>query len=218
MAFSPSHLLFGTIAVLLGSSPVGAAEEAPRADELLARYRAFVEGQRTIRFDSLERMYQRGGPFPEWKWTKTFRSSFARTGDRWRLYVHEVGFNYYTHPAPIDAEREHVFDGSSYLIVIRDDLAARGLGGIDQQSAERRLTERSAERVRMDVTADLEKPEAAHVYAFQDQTRALYGHVAEDNLLMDDILRQKTSRLKARGECWTGGSARCSRPSRRTAF
>ena len=190
--------------LLLCSWPGGAAEGASTPQELLARYRAFVDGLRTIRFDSLEKMYQKGGPFPDWTWTKTFRSSFARAGDRWRVRIHEVGFNYYERPLPMDSEREHVFDGASYLIVIRDDRAARDLPNMDQESAQRRLKEGRHEQMRMDVSAELEKPPAAHAYAVQDQTGALYGYIAEDNLFVEDLLRQQTSRLTARNEAIDG--------------
>ncbi len=200
------RLLIGLTIVALLALLTSAAADAPKVEELLARYEAFVDGLRIIAFDSLGAQYEKGGPFADWTWTWTFPSSYARAGDRWRLRSHSVGFNYYEHAQPMDSEREDVFDGKSYLMVIRDDRGARELTSMDEQTARRRLEIGGQGPWRMDVSAevDAEKPIAAGTYAIQEQTRDLYGYIWVDKLFVSDLLRRNSPHLRARGETIDG--------------
>ena len=75
-----SHLLVGFVVAATCSRPAVAADGVQKAKELLARYEAFVDGMRVIGYDSLETRYEKGGPFTDWTWTGSFRSSYARGG------------------------------------------------------------------------------------------------------------------------------------------
>lgn len=203
--FSP-RLLVGLAVSALWPWPGASAEGAPKPEQLLARYEAFVDGLRVIGFDSLETTHSKGGPFADWTWTWVSRSSYARAGERWRLRIHQVGFNYYKRAVPVDVESERVFDGKTYLIVNRDDRGARSLPSMDLETARRRLDGGGSGPVETQALAefDAQKPVAARSYAVQDQTGALYGYIPVDDLLVADLLRQKSSRLTAGTEVIDG--------------
>ncbi len=97
------------MAMVLCFCPSNAAGEPPKVEELLTQYTDYVDGLRTIAFDSSKIVYEKGGPFPGWTWTWLCRFSFARAENRWRYQDHSVGFSFYERPLPLDSVREDVF-------------------------------------------------------------------------------------------------------------
>ncbi|MFI5456155.1 MAG: hypothetical protein ACHRXM_11965 [Isosphaerales bacterium] len=206
LRFSP-RLLVGLALAVLCPWPSGAAERAPKAEELLARYEAFMDGLRVIGYDYLETEYSKGGAFADWTWTATVRSFYARAGERWRILIHRVGFDYYEgHEVPFDLEQEKVFDGKSYIIVNRDDRGARSLSSMDPETARRRLVGGGGGPVETTIVAevDADKPAGARQYAIQNETSVLYGHIRVDGLFLTDLLRSKTSQLTVATEMIDG--------------
>jgi hypothetical protein len=201
-------VLFCIIVAVLHPLPAGAEEGPKRPKDLLARYEAFVDGLRVIAFDSLEMQYSKGGPFKDWTWTSSYKSSYARAGQRWRLRVHQVGLNYYQRILPLDVDSENVFDGETYVIVNRDDRGARSLSKMDLDTAKRRLESGGAGPVETDVLAevDAQKPTGAGEYAIQEQTSVLYGYISVDQLFVTDLLRDKSTRLTSGSEAIEGRS------------
>ena len=66
-----SFLSLVTAAALLSSCLGAFASESdvPDTSELIARYEAFVDGQQTIGYRSVESIFEKGGPFQDWTWT-----------------------------------------------------------------------------------------------------------------------------------------------------
>ncbi len=177
MSHLPPYLLVGLTLVTLSPQPTFAEGTQPKAEELLARYQAFVDGLRVIGYDSQETEYTKGGPFADWTWRGFSRTSFVRAGGRWRLRNHWVGFSYHQRPLPIDLESESTFDGKAYLILNRDDRGARSLSSMDQESARRRLGGGGSGPVETEVVAEVDavRPAAPNEYATKDETGVLYG-------------------------------------------
>lgn len=173
------------------------AAEVPKPEQLLARYEAYVDGLRSISFDTLQTVSEKGGPFKDWTWDWITQASFVRTGECWRLRNHVVGFNFYDRLAAVNVVREDVFDGKSYFMVIRDDRGARKLTSMNLEDAQRLLQGDGLGPWKMDVSAEIEaeKPEAARRYFIRGEVADLYGYVYLDGITIDDMLRQRTSRL-----------------------
>ncbi len=192
---------------LLSQGKAAALSDAAKADELLAKYQAFVAEFESVRFDSDTTTYQKGGPFAEWTWVVTSHAAFSRKGDRWRFLIHEVGYNYYDHKKiPFDLETEQTFDGRSYFMVDRDDREARELPEIDETSARQRLAGHLGRRVETQASAeiDTEKPAAARDYAVQNETCLFYGYIPGDRVSIIDLFHDKRSRLTAGADALGG--------------
>ncbi len=194
------------MAMVLCFCPSNAAGEPPKVEELLTQYTDYVDGLRTIAFDSSKIVYEKGGPFPGWTWTWLCRFSFARAENRWRYQDHSVGFSFYERPLPLDSVREDVFDGKSFFMVIRDDRGARHLPTIDLQSGWKRLDGGGTGPWEMDVSAELgaQNPKTESNYAVLFPTMDLYGFIWADHLFIGDMLREKTTRLSSRKEAIDG--------------
>lgn len=203
-----SRTVIGLVAVVLCCLSSSGASEVPKPEELLARYEAYVEELRTIGFDTLRMVYEKGGLFPDWTWDWITQASFARAGDQWRLRYHTVGFQFYDRVGPVNAIREDVFDGKSYFMTIRDDRGARELTSMDLDKAKKLLESEGIGPWRMDVSAevDAEKPTATHRYFVSGEVSDLYGYINVDGVTVDDMLRQKATRLSSRRESIEGRS------------
>ena len=76
---------------LVASHSLG-AELDPNAEKLLTRYEAFLDGMRTIRFDSTGTIHLKGGVFQDSTLLDIREATFARAGERWRLHEASIGY------------------------------------------------------------------------------------------------------------------------------
>ena len=195
-----SFLSLVTAAALLSSCLGAFASESdvPDTSELIARYEAFVDGQQTIGYRSVESIFEKGGPFQDWTWTGMVDSFYARLGERWKLRYREIGYNYYDkHKIPFDLETETTFDGKNSVTVDRDDRRVRELSDIDQETARVRMQNTADGKIELHVSAEYEEkePKAAREFAIQNATAVLFGYLQPDRLFVRDLLRAKTSRI-----------------------